>query len=232
MKRGAALALAFVLGITLGLLTPLQLNKEQKIASEKPSFDTGVIIPALSISVYDKDGRLIRSFTKVGDLPTKNFLKWLMHTWWYYTSSINIVNGTWTSDDGSSVFPSTGATHGGYYSNVGGVSSITLKVALGNGTTAPTIDDYALESEVDEAPVTYYVFDANSTHMWIEVKATYTATSPINITEIGLFGYMYSGSATSPPHRWFLLFRDVISQISLDVDQTLEVRYYIYVKYG
>ena len=230
MKRGAALALAFVLGITLGLLTPLQLNKEQKIASEKPSFDTGVIIPALSISVYNKDGRLIRSFTKVGDLPTKNFLKWLMHTWWSSASSIQINNGTWTAEDGSTGTPYSGATHGAVSVTVAGVSDISLKVALGNGTTSPTIDDYALENKLVEAPVTWYAFDANSTHMWIEVKATYTATSPINITEIGLLGIMTDAIGTSDV--WLLLFRDVVPQISLDVDQTLEVRYYVYVRYG
>ena len=113
---------------------------------------------------------------------------------------------------------------------VGGVASITLKVVLGNGTTPPTIYDYALENKLVEVPVTYYRFDANSTHMWIEVKATYTATNPISITEVGLAGFM--NYAIGSPNKWILMFRDVIPQLTLDNDQTLEVRYYVYVRYG
>jgi len=231
MKRIVAVALAFVLGITLGLLLPLSprssTQSSNNIASSK--FRTGVIVPALQIKVYDSDGTLIKSYTKVGDLPTVNFLKWLMYSWWSDRTSIQITNVTWTSEDGYTGQPANGI-HGADAEMVAGVSDISLKVVLGNGTTPPTINDNALENKLDEAPVTWYYFDANSTHMWIEVKATYTATSPINITEVGLAGFMNYGYSST--HKWYLLFRDVISQISLDVDQTLEIRYYVYVRYG
>jgi len=195
-----------------------------------PNLRTGVIVPALQINVYNNDGTLIKSYRKVGDLPTKNFLKWLMHTWWYDNDAVQIINGTWTAEDGTTGTPGDNYYHGAAGTTVAGVDGISLKVVLGNGTTPPTIDDYSLESKLVEAPVTWYKFDANSTHMWIEVKATYTATSPINITEVGLAGYMSNGYGTS--RKWSLFFRDVISQISLDVDQTLEIRYYVYVRYG
>ncbi len=225
------IASAFIIGIMLGLLHPLPIQPQKHhISLRNRQPETGVIVPALAIKVYDDQGNLKYAYAKVGDLPTKNFLKWLMHTWWYSSTSIQIYNATWTSEDGASGSPATGYTHGGGSATVAGVSGITLKVALGNGTTTPTIDDYALESKLVEVPVTWYAFDANSTHMWIEVKATYTATSPINITEIGLLGIMYDAIGTT--NKWMLLFRDVVPQISLDVDQTLEVRYYVYVRYG
>jgi len=223
-----AIVLAFALGTTLGLLAPLQ--SRRAAPALEPGINTGVVVPALVVNVYGEDGSLIYTYAKVGDLPTKNFLKWLMHTWWHSTASIQIYNLTWTAEDGSTGTPYNGATHAGLGTTVAGVSNICLKVALGNGTTSPTIDDYALENKLVEAPVTWYAFDANSTHMWIEVKATYTATSPINITEIGLLGRMSESIGTDD--KWFLLFRDVVPQISLDVDQTLEVRYYVYVRYG
>lgn len=229
MKKIAAIVMAFALGAALGMLGSLSRTPHRASVSFN-KIQTGIVVPVLTINVYDKSGALIYTYTKVGDLPTKNFLKWLMNTWWYSSSSIQLTNQSWTAEDGTSGSPGSGNYHAGAQATVAGVSSISLKVALGNGTATPTIDDYALENKLDEAPVTWYCFDANSTHMWIEVKATYTATSPINITEIGLLGYMNYGITTST--KWFLLFRDVVSQITLDTDQTLEVRYYIYVRYG
>ena len=222
-----ALVLAFILGTISGYLFPL-ISRPSK-SSNNMNVDTGIMVPALVINVYDKKGKLMKSYVKVGDLPTKNFLKWIMHSLWYSTTVQQVFNGTWTAEDGTTGDPST-AVHGAYYTTVAGKSTIALKIALGNGTTTPTIDDYALANKLVEIPVLWYAFDANSTHMWIEVKATYTATSPINITEVGLFGYMQKAISTN--QYWIMLFRDVFSQITLDTDQSIEIRYYVYVRYG
>lgn len=226
--QAISIVLAFVLGAALGFLIPLNSNNIAE-TSERSELEIGVIVPALQLKVYDSKGFLVKSYTKVGDLPTVNFLKAIMHSWWYYDDSIQLYNGTWTAEDGTSGYPADNY-HAAYSGVVGGVTKISLKIVLGNGTTSPTVDDYALESKLAEAPVTYYKFDMNSTHMWIEVKGSFTATDAINITEVGLALLM--DNAISTDYEWILLFRDTISQISLDPDETLEVRYYIYVKYA
>jgi len=219
---------AFILGIVLGAVFPFQRSETNTQLNGK--IPSGLVVyPELRINVYDKDGNLLHTYKKVGDLPTKNFLLYLLNSWWHTSGSIQLYNNTMVDESGTSRTPGSGCYHSTFYTTVSGVGSISLKVALGSGTTTPTINDYALANKLAEAPVTYYTFSYNSTHMWIAVKATYTASSAISVTEVGLFIY-YNYASTS--YAWFMLFRDVIPQVNLASSNTLEVWYYIYIKYA
>jgi len=219
---------AFILGIVLGAVFPFQRSETNTQLNGK--IPSGLVVyPELRVNVYDKDGNLLRTYKKVGDLPTKNLLLYLLNSWWYGTGSIQLYNYTMVDESGTSRTPANGCYHSTYFATVSSINGISLKVALGSGTTTPTINDYALANKLAEAPVTYYTFSYNSTHMWIAVKATYTASSATSITEVGLFAYDEYGSST---YAWFMLFRDVIPQVNLASSNTLEVWYYIYIKYA
>jgi len=257
--RLVAIVLVFVLGFVFGCLQPLapspmqagegpvKARVEFKLTETghttptlevhvymptetKPTL-TGYMIPVLELNVYGPDGKLTNSYRKVGDPPTANFIKFIMHAWWFTTGVIQIINGTWTAEDGSSSTPS-GNVHGAQYTAVAGINYISLKVVLGNGTTPPAITDHKLANKLVEFPVTWYCFDANSTHMWLKVKGVYThaEASPLNFTEVGLA--VYAQDAIGAYEKWMLLFRDVIPEVSLDKDQSIEVRYYIYMRYA
>ncbi|RLE55385.1 MAG: hypothetical protein DRJ40_08000 [Thermoprotei archaeon] len=219
--------LCFIAGIILGAVINTGVNN---VAEENGNSNSVVIGTFLEVRVYDRDGHLINTFVKTNDLPLKNFLLFIMHSMWFYDTSIQIVNGTWTTEDGSSGMPCDGNPHGAYYTTVAGIEYISVRIELGNGTTPPTINDYKLENKLVDVPVTYYCFDANATHMWLILRGVYTATEEINITEVGLA--VYSNYAIGTARKWILLFRDVVPTITLQPDQTLEIRYYIYVRYA
>ena len=65
-------------------------------------------------------------------------------------------------------------------------------VAFGNGTHAPSMDDYTLSGSL----VTAFTASAVMSKTDNTLKATYTltATADITISEIGLFGLYYSGN--------------------------------------
>ena len=211
----------FVVGVVLGYIN--NLSTEDNIISQSTEENHMVMYPVLELRVYDENGNLVKTYTKVGDPPTYNFLKWLYHSTWYTTDYATINNRTWTTTDGTSGIPSSDYMHGGD-------GNYVLKVVLGNGTTPPSPSDYALENQIAGSPVIYYNFESNETHMWIEYRGIYTATDYCNITEIGLIGYMNGAIGTID--RWLLLFRDVVPTISLEPDQSIEVWYRIYVQYA
>jgi len=202
---------------------------EGNIASEPYKPGTGVMVPALRIVIRDRDGSVVNEFTKFGDPPTKYFLLSIIHATWYNLGAIIFQNITLTvtNEAGGAVSVSTSVQRAACGVAVAGVSPVSMKIALGNGTTPPTIDDFRLESKLVEFPVTFYGFGYNSTHMWIAWKGTYTAPSDITFTEVGLFLSQWLSGC-----QWIMLFRDVVPATTLQARQTIEVWYYIYVRYA
>jgi len=207
---------------------------EGVISGEPYKPGTGVMVPALRIVIRDWDGSVVNEFTKVGDPPTKYFLLSIIHTAWYNLGAITFQNITLmvTNESGGVVSVSTSAPHAACGVTVAGVSPVSMKIALGNGTTPPTIDDFRLASKLVDFPVTFYGFGYNSTHMWIAWKGTYTTPSDITFTEVGLFLNQFLGGYGAGGCNWLLLFRDIIPATTLQTQQTIEVWYYIYVRYA
>jgi len=96
-------------------------------------------------------------------------------------------------------------------------------IAIGNGTTSPSLDDYALESEIAEAVAS---FDLNEENGILTLSAGFTPDVDITISEVGLFlecavgGYTTCGKV--------LLDRTVLdTPINVSAGQTATVAYRI-----
>jgi len=219
--------------VAISIAGYIYLHNPQKQNVIDSNLMTGVIYPVLEITVLDQNNNTVYRYVKVGDPPTKNFLLWIYHTYWYSAgASKELIYPSWTAEDGLSLTPNSGSVHGAYETSVGGFTYVSLKIAIGTGTTAPTIDDYRLANKIAEFPVIRYEFVYNSTHMWIHLRGVYTAPSTLSVSfqEVGLFGYMDLGGGS---RRWFLLFRDVLpSSITLGPGNSIVIAYNIYVRYA
>ncbi len=225
-RLGACAIAAFILGVALGHVV-FHHQPERNINQLQ-----GVIVPVLSLDVYDAEGRLVKSIVKVGDPPTLNFIKILLHIFWNQEENKEIHNRTVVAMDGSSYTVGEGG-HSVYYGTVAGVAVVSAKVILGNGTTPFSIDQYALSGTwTQDVPVHYYAAYYNSTHMWTLYEATWTNNlgADKDVTEVGLAIYWYYSGTVA---KWFLIFRDVLSNpVTVPDGGALVVRYYIYVRYG
>jgi len=206
-------------------------NPQKQSTNNMDNLMTGVIYPALEIMVLDPNNNTVYRYVKVGDPPTKNFLLWILHSWWYTSTNKELVVPSWNAEDGTTGTPGGSWEHGARETNVGSLSAMSLKIALGTGTAQPTIDNWALINKVVEFGVTRYLFNYNETHMWIYVRGIYVASSTISFQEVGLFGYMTYGIGGNT--KWFLLFRDVLpAQVTLNPNDAIVIGYYIYVRYA
>lgn len=100
--------------------------------------------------------------------------------------------------------------------NEGMPSTIGIGVALGSGTTPPTIDDYKMENAITtnlNAGGVTRSFNANTSNSSLTVvqPIVNTGTNTITISEIGLFG---KKSPTST-YGCILLSRDVITPVTI-----------------
>jgi len=231
--------LMMMLGMFAGFALPAflqhQSTVQKALATVRTMLKTGQkleMTPVLSITVYDQHRSPVMRYIKVGDLPTANFIKKvLLSNVYEVTTTPNVLyNVTFKAEDGSSGKPGSGY-HGAYTTIVAGLVGVSVKVALGNGTTPPSIADYALENKLVEFPVRTFGYDANSTHMWVYMRDIYTATSSLTVSEIGLFACSYH--LVGSYNKWILLFRDVIDPpITLEPEQSIEVEYRIYIRYA
>jgi len=222
----------FIIGVSFVYLVSQNRIYKNDNSINSDIISTGALIPALSIEVYDSSGNLKYSYTKVGDPPTKNLLLWILHTFWQNRANKEFLVPSWTAETGTSGTPADGYyCHGGRDTTVSGVSYMTMKIAIGTGTTPPTINDYKLEYKTAEFGVSRYLFAYNDTHMWIYIRGVYTATASISFQEVGLFGYFYY--AINYNDYWIMLFRDVLpNPISLNQGDSMIIGYYIYVRYA
>jgi len=238
MNRKTIFGIIATIIVAISIVGYLYLYHPQKQNVIDSNLMTGIIYPALEITVLDQNNNTVYRYTKIGDPPTKNFLLWILHSWWQTPSNKDFAYPSWTSEDGASGTPGNAGSsscyvcaHGALETTVGNLGSISLKIALGTGTAQPTINDASLGNKVVEFGVTRYEFNFNSTHMWIYVRGVYVASSTISFQEVGLFGYMYY--AISSSNKWMLLFRDVLpAQVTLNPNDGIVIGYYVYVRYA
>jgi len=226
MNRYLALALVISLAVNAVFIYMYSFQR-QNVERSIDSNLVGVVYPVLELTIADSSNNTVYRYTKVGDPPTKNFMLWILHSFWSTATNKELIYPAWTAEDGSTSTPPINYIHGASETTVSGVSSIAVKIALGTSTTPPSIDDYRLGNKVVEFGATRYMFGSNSTHMWIYIRGVYTATSTITFQEVGMFGYFYI------TYKWFMLFRDVLPQpITLNAGDSIIVGYYIYIRYA
>lgn len=104
-----------------------------------------------------------------------------------------------------------------------------MDIALGTGTTAPTIDDYKMENALvnvltDVSHKSPYTSDTSQiTRLgWGNLVFTQTVknetVNPVTVTEIGLFGHL--NDVYTPAKPIVLYTRDVISPVTIGVGET------------
>jgi len=225
-------ALALIAGFLLGALAPPIHSSANMVQPQTMTSDSS-IIPVIDITLYNKDGSIASKYIKAGDPPTLNFIKTTYLSWLYAFRLKNVVNGTdLIAESGSVKMVKDWEYHCAFYDKSGEfyLTYPSLKIAIGSGTTPPSIHDYALENKLAEFPVTFYVVHYNSTHMWFTVMGSYHPSTQMTINEVGLFIYYKYGNSL---YDWFMLFRDVLpSPLTIEKDQTIVVKYSLYVKYS
>lgn len=99
-------------------------------------------------------------------------------------------------------------------------------IVLGTGTTAPTINDYKMESYIPEGTLSYTgssltlplsdgEWANNGTFSLTQTVANNT-NSPVTVTELGV----YNSGATGTNKATILLTRDVISPVTIQPNET------------
>lgn len=134
------------------------------------------------------------------------------------TSEIVVKDTSGRISTSSLIFiPSTNIYADNYKEDKSGLpNSIGIGVALGSGTTPPTIKDYKMESAITKhinAAGATRSFNANTSNSSLTViqPIVNTGTNTITISEIGLFG-RYSPTSDS---TCILLSRDVITPVTI-----------------
>jgi hypothetical protein len=145
----------------------------------------------LTIQIKDKNGNVIREFTKEEDPLTR----WALRSMF---SFITYSNTTVKAEDGT-----TKTFRGDLASK-----RWSYKIAIGLDSTSPTFEDYKLgakERETTSITVTALIESDSSGQF--DIKYDFLIETDKTFYEFGLFGYAWDGSTYYP----FLVSRDVVS---------------------
>lgn len=152
-----------------------------------------------SYKACDPEGRVVGRVDKGLDTITANFAKTLLAQVivgrGYISTTIKRENGT-------------SYTHDWW-------DFRNRKIAIGTGTTPPTVDDYALESKVAETDAV----SRKDLDNGVELSATIYLNEAYTISECGYFLFEYSAN------NWILLARDVFEGISVPAGGSFVVAY-------
>ena len=205
MRR--AIILMAILFLSVGLSTILLLH--QPAPSRSPGNSASVIV----IIEHYRNGELVNRLVKENDLILENFAKLLLkiisqppETVWF------------TKIDGGS--------YGSSSTSVLMVNQDTAMIHLGNGTSAVSVTDYKLASEVRSEIVGEVGCSTLGNKVNATASASFTFTESYTIKEIGL-SLAIAGKSSSPTWYRILICRDDISSnpITVQAGDTLTVTY-------
>ena len=166
----------------------------------------------LNIDVYDVNGVLKDSRYKPDDLAMNNFGLWVSSL---VTSPDIAVTATFTRESAGS--DAVGVRHSYIYGFTRGLSGTDGGfIAVGTGTTSPTITNNDLEAEVFTK---VEVGDSTYSNGNVTIIGTVPCTSSQNITEAGF--YMQNGITNYN----YLMFRDTFSDITVVDTDTIVITY-------
>ena len=184
----------------------------------------------LELTVKDKRGKV----TDHRVMRSKSFVRQFLELLWIQAFQLPEVTPYNMRDTANAL---QDICEGGYiFASNGGAGVITHGIIVGTGTTAPTIDDYAIETLIDHdaAPPTagrlqYSAVtfgapasDATTSQFTITRNFANASGGAITVNEIALYvkGYKYNTI------RHFMVIRDVIGGgIAVPAGQTLTVNY-------
>jgi hypothetical protein len=204
-------------GLAAGILIALivmNVAVPTTIASDNPT--VGVV---LVIDVYDKYGNLKQHYVKEGDLLLKNWIA--LQQYWFERNA--------DADTGVYVIATGGATKDyDYFCQTGGASPYKAVILLGNGTTAPVVDDYTLNSEVANFEISGVSITFSGNDMNLSITGSWVSDASYNISEIGLkikISHNLPGDSGHTEY-WVLVFRDVLATtIQLQSGDTISITY-------
>jgi hypothetical protein len=191
--------------------------REKPLAAEVP------LLNIVTLTVYRSDGR-VETYQKVGDPWTQNLMAALAN---FLFGRYNTNPLTLYARDGTAKTQVETEFCSGYTVNP------YMAIGIGGGTTSPTFYDVDLSNLIaliDVAASGVSVSD-NGTHFVASYTISYTASSAVTVSEVGL--YWKAADYNSNTYRYYLFARDVLSSpISLAANDVLAVTYTVAFKYN
>jgi len=222
------LGIAFTVLVLASIIASVVfLNAQNKQILEKNINLNVRIANTLTLTVHRANGK-VETYVKEGDPWERNFFYLIVNSFFgrYYNSPYTIYKtdgSTFTQPDWEILYTSGSAD---YYP--------MLAIGIGSGTTSFSPYDYELSVLVQRANVTSanFVFNDNGTHLVETASASFTASSAVTISEVGLYweGFVYGAAPTK--YIYVLIARDLITSISLASGDAVTVTYTITVPYN
>jgi len=202
----------------------LKVIKEEEI---KHILEPGEVGAVLELTVTDKDGKV----TEHRVMKSKSFVRQFLELLWIQANQLNQANAYSLRDTGNTL---RAIRQSQYLFNTNAGSTVTTYgPVVGTGTTAPTINDYALVTPIAHGTgagqlqydaVTFGAPASDSTTSQFTITRNFANASggAITVNEIGL----YVRAIADSTYYNFMTIRDVISGgISVPNGQTLTVNY-------
>jgi hypothetical protein len=222
--KRVALGIAFMALVLVSIIASVVfLNAQNKQILEKNINLNVRIANTLTLTVHRANGK-VETYVKEGDPWGRNFFCLIVNSFFgrYYNSPYTIYKTdgtTFTQPD---------------WENIGSYMGFNplLAIGIGSGTASFSPYDYELSVLVQRADVTSanFVLNDNGTHIVETASASFTASSAVTISEVGLYwkGYQFS-TATA---FYVLIARDLITSIILASGDAITVTYTITVPYN
>jgi hypothetical protein len=193
--------------------------REKPLAAEVP------LTSIITLKVYRSDGR-VETYQKVGDPWTQNLMAAMANFLFgrYNTNPLNLY-----ARDGNVKTQIETEYLSSSYINI----DPYMAIGIGGGTASPSFYDVDLSNLIILIDVTaagVSVSD-NGTHIIASYTISYTASSAVTVSEVGL--YWKAADYNTNTYRYYLFARDVLSSpISLAASDVLAVTYTVAFKYN
>jgi hypothetical protein len=224
MKAGRFRPVAAALLILLSVIGAYALTAIQPKPREKPLTIEVPLVNIVTLKVYRSDGR-VETYQKVGDPWTQNLMAAMANLLFgrYNTNPLTL-----TARDGAAKTQ----VETEYSSGTGGINPY-LAIGIGSGAISPSFYDVDLSNLValvDVVASGVSVAD-NGTHIIASFTVSYTASSAVTVSEVGLYWKVADYGTTT--YRYYLFARDVLgTPISLAANDVLAVTYTVAFKYN
>jgi hypothetical protein len=228
MEAGRFRLVAAALLTLLAVIGAYAFTAIQPKPREKPLTAEVPLVNIVTLTVYRSDGR-VETYQKVGDPWTQNLMAAMANFLFgrYYTNPLALFarDGT-TKTQVETEYTYAGTTS---YTNI----DPYLAIGIGSGTVSPSFYDVDLSNLIaliDVAASGASVTD-NGTHIVASFTVSYTASSAVTVSEVGL--YWKAADYYTITYRYYLFARDVLSTpISLAANDVLAVTYTVAFKYN